>query len=331
MAVALSVALAGCAGNAIVLDRGQDVSVAGAAAARDVRAYLDRVQQQNLATNVALVASDPGCEWGDKIRIAVRDRFVTGEMVRSMCLARGAPVPPGYSAFDLPIAPISKRTLEPTLALVVAMSEYLEILDTILQVKTPDVAKDVAELKGHIADARTTAQAVGVQLPELKSLSDAQVKAATDLLQLATDLSVEQAKARRLRRLEADNAGRLDTVVASLKAQIMEWQTVWAKPDLQHAAQAYAIAERAPWRPQDFESRRVLIVGLVEARRAADSADALGAALTGSLDRVLDAQRDLRRVLAGKFNEKEKRERAALVRKRLWRAFTAVGAIVSAF
>ncbi len=328
--LAIAALLTGCASNAIVLDRGRDLSQTGAEAVAGVKTYLDDVQRRRIDSNVALVAGDPGCAWGSSIRVAVPVTYRPGQAARSICLAENAPDPPGYKAFKLSLAPISKEALAPTLALVAGLADYLAALDLILEVKTPDIGKEVEDAKGKLDEAAKLAGQLGVTVPSLASLGQEQVTAITGLVQLFTDLAVEANKARDLRRLDASRSADLNRIVTSLRSQLELWKQ-WTKSDGQQTVMAYDIAQRAPWRPEEFASRQALILALIAAQRDLDAIDPLAKAVTDALARVVAAEADLRRVLSGKLNEAEKRQQAALIRQRIWRTLTGLGAIAAAF
>ena len=316
LAVAASL-LAGCATNAIRIDRGTAVGAAGQAAVAGTRGVLAEVDSANRDKLVAVAALDPACDLPSPV-IAGPSRREVG-----VCVPAGQEPARG----DFRLARFDSRAFAPALATLQGLSAYLGAIDEILTTKRPDVGADVDDAIVKLQGAASSIGViVGVPIPTL--LADEQRKAVTGALSLLSTLANEARTVDELRRLETpardiefqETLARLRAVDAGL-LQIL-------RQELQEQGRVLGLTRRSVRDPR--ESRREEM-GLIERR---ERIDALEVAMGGALDALgssRDSYLELLRDGNAPLTRDERAKRARLARDRVLSALNAVAGLVKAF
>ncbi len=338
LTAASSIAVAGCGYNAIKLDRAGVVSQAGTNAIGSSKLFLKRVRDARDEANIALVASDESCAWGETIILAGDGRRKNPKINVPFCLPKGTKADGNLEDVELSLAPISDSAIKPTLNAIDALAAYIDAVNEILEQEKPDVSGKLADAyeKALIAQSDISA-IVGSSLKIIPKLTSDQTSAVTGLLKLIEDLRDEQRKVSDLRRLVNKQNVEVEKTVKLLRSSIKTWGESSLAGDLQLNDSAYASISRTlaatPPVYKGFDVRRDVLIRIVQSKRNAKA----GLVLTATVDKTLDELSKAQNALFSSFTSnpqwtKEERQKAAkLNRQRVLAALHSLAAVVTAF
>lgn len=321
----LAALLAGCATDAIRIDRASAVGSAGRAATAGTRGLLADVGAANREKLVAVAALDPACGLPRPVLAGPGRRGV------GVCVPAGEESSRG----DVRLARFDSRAFAPALATLEGLSAYLGALDDILTEERPDVGAEVDDAISKLQSVAGDAGAVlGVTVPT--PLSDEQRKAVSGALSLLSTLANEAETVRDLRRLETpardvefqETLARLRAVDAGLVAILRE--------ELQQQSRVLELTRLRARDPLGGDRPRLLSdrreeMALIERR---ERVDALEGALGGALDALASSRDDYLALLrdgGAPLSRAEREKRARLARQRALAALNAVAGLVTAF
>lgn len=310
------VLLAGCATNAIRIDRAHTLSEAGRAASEGTRAYLDIVAAANREKLIAVAALDPNCTLPDVILRKPNSRSP------GLCVDPSASPPEAGVA----LTRFNTRAFAPTIVVLNGLTAYLDALDEILTRKRPDVGDELARA---LADAQGAASDVSALagVPEAELLSAAQRDALTGLVSLIAALANEAATVDDLRRLETpERSQAFDATMAALR-RVQEQLPIILENEIESQEKMVAFTRAR----DDPRANRAAEIALIERR---ESIPALTESFRMTLDELAAARAayiDLLSNANAKLTPEERAKRVRLQRERLLAALSSLANVRRAF
>jgi hypothetical protein len=316
----VSLALAGCATNAIRLDRASAMGQAGAVAGVGTRAVLADVEEANRAKLIAVAALDPACALPTPVITAPTRRDAR------ICAPAGAAPVPG----DFTLARFDSRAFGPAIATLEALATYLGAVDAILTAKRVDVGAELDEAIATLQAAADDITTIAGAAPP-PAITDAQRGAVRGALSLISALANEAATVRELRRLEtpardAEFQATLDQlrVVNTGLADVLD-------QELQQQQLVLGLPRQEAREARDPREDRREEMALIERRERIGAlktalgklVDALGTARTEYLALLRDPN--------AKLTDEERAKRARVAQERVLAALGAVAKLVRAF
>lgn len=328
----------GCGLNAARLERANTLAQAGDVAIGQAKTFINQVKTARDDSNIALVASDESCAWGDSVVLRGDKRPNKRRGPVPLCLARGMAADERLGDVTISLAPVSETALRPTLSTIAALAAYLDTVNAILDTPPPHLADDIADAYAKALGAQKDLSAITASdLKVIPALKADQAKAITGLIKLIETLAAEQRKVDRLRAtVRAQNSDVL-AIIASLRANIVAWGQSSLAGDLQMTDAAYlSLGRKLAAEPpvyQGFAVRQALLKQIVAARRTAIAAPTFTAATTAALDDMTVAQTQLFDGLGANphWSAEERRRAARLNRERLLAALHSIANVVTAF
>lgn len=311
--------LTGCATNAVRVQAASDVTARGREAVTATAAYLDSVEQRRRDAAAALVASDVSCLPATPLRIQVPTSAIAPPA--PLCPEGDAPAP-GYAFLSIDVGTSPRALLEPRVALLAGVGDYVEALATIVAAPRADVSAELtafAERVGRVVGVAGVAD-VDPATPRGQSL--------VALATFAAELAREARTAGQVRALVEERGATVDRALAELRGEVEGWGRTAARSadDLYgNALFRTYLRHRADL---TAEQREQLAARVFAAREAARTGPARVAAVTDALALASTAQADLRAALSGRLTPAQRRAAAKLNLDRIARALGLVATIV---
>lgn len=292
-------ALTSCAANVVRLEHTGEVSTKAKAVTEAVDAYVVDVQARRRAANVALVASDPSCTWGDEI---VVDTMWDGK--RGLCDVDGLPQ---ARRLSMPLRPISAAAIRPVAQAVAGIATFQAALAAVLDAKPVDAKAEIDGAIGTLSTAATDLNRIaGGKVIDLGPLTGDTGKAVVGLVGALIEIQQTELKVRKVDAIvRRTDTARLYSNLSSAVTRLDRLQGRTSTANLRDALdRVYARdAER-----MDFVQRRELVRQIAEARDVAEETDALRLkTLTDAIKELADSDVKLRRALNGDFPPEERR------------------------
>jgi hypothetical protein len=336
--VALGLALAGCAINALRVEEATSVATKGGVAVAAAREYLAKVGAAREALNLDYVALDPQCR-PDNAYLRSPPRYDRAKAVRAqrpgwLC-ARGSidtrGAPPG--TVKLQLLPASEA-LAPALATLQGLSDYFVAITRIVAQDGPTTSADFTETVTLLNSAETlfrtaTGSTADAVIPAADS---AQVKPIAAFLKILDDMARQGAQVTALRALVAqgNDGGRL---VDAARAILHSWEIARAADARARKDVAFFIMETAMAANPAMEAgARQSLVRDYYARAAAESDEAkLYPVLDATLAELAAADRDMRNALRDnpQLKARQRARLATLTRQRVTAALDALTAVLT--
>jgi hypothetical protein len=330
---AIVLLLASCAGNTLRIEGADAVAVSADRFVTSANAALDDAKAKRAQANATLIASDVSCEPADRVNLYVPNGSSRRARGKAPLCARGSTPRLGYDLLAIDLRPIPEEALKPTVKLIGALGDYGAALAKITKRPKTDVSAEIARIEAKAQEASDLANGLlHLGIPSLDSvLNSKQRDAAAALLQFAVGLAEEQRKVDDIRKYVAEHGAEVDALIPQLREQLAIWVRDYAQGDAQivenNLRRAYRDS-RAGW---DFDRRLSMVQTIAAARTDAGAYEARLAALNKGLDAFAAAQLDLRRLLRGEFNAKERRRIANLDQQRMLEALGLMARAIIAF
>jgi len=300
--------LAGCAQDALTVERAGTVAAAGQPVVAEATALLADVARTSERAAIEIAVADRSCAWPN-IRIA------TAETATALCAA------PGEPGIDFEV--LGAESLGPTLRLIGALAAYLEAVGRIL-------AKEPVPAAAILAGVKADLDALGQVAGGGPKLSAQQAKAAGDLAAMVAALANAREEAARLRALEAQLPA-VDPLIATLRADLERWTRLALASDLDTIDAALGQMQRRARAGAGDEAYRAILETRASIGRRRAAAAALSPALAAALDALAAARADFARAVEGRFNAGDRRRMAMITAERLREALRRIAATVAAF
>ena len=320
--VALS--LAGCATNAIRLDRAETMVEAGRTAGTATTSLLEQTRAANREVLLDLVAIDPECSLRRPVIASPTDK-----RVKQFC-RRGA-IPGEDGAFE--IERIVLSDFKPTLAVVAGLAGYLDQVEAVLSRDPIDIGADLAAAESDLRVLLGAAQAVAGDGTPLPTLNDAQKTALGGALELLSTLADEQSRVDDLRTIESrENREAFARTLSGLHAANTLWLKKYAgqlaNRETLLATQLSKLSKATP------EKRRPVAAALLKAIEEREALPKLRAALfevANALGASHDAYLELLDDGNAPLTDEERRRKAQLNHDRVIGALKSLTALITVF
>lgn len=320
--------LAGCATNAIRLEQAGAVQARSREAVTATASYFDAIEQRRRVAAAALVASDPSCLPATPLRIQVP--ITPSAPAAPLCLVSDAPSP-GYTAFEIDIGSSPRAVLEPRIALIAAISDYVDALAAILDAPKTDVSVEITAFADQ-ADrlARFSNFVAGTDLPNVNAtVASEQGQSLVALIAFAADLAREARQTTDVRALVIERGAVVDRALSSLSVQV----TTWGRGAARNADDLYGNALfRTYIRNRESlssDQRELLAARVFAAREAAKDGPARAVLVADAIDLAAKAQAGLRDALAGRLTPAQRRAAARLNIDRMTRALGLIASLAT--
>lgn len=331
--ISLLALLSGCGINTLRLEYAGNVAAQGKAAAAASREYLAQVDVGRDEANTELFAADPACGRSPEAVVRSMPRPRLAPTVRGwLCVPQGEE--PAGSDSRLSLRPLAAE-LEPTVALIDALSSYADSLAEIVEAKSSDPAQGFTDALATARAAQGTLTAITGAGGGFPAADDPRVVAVTSFIGFLGELQGEAKKVAELRAIILDNPDGAETTINALRSDLQGWENQ-RKADLllrqtllgTRLARLVSVAPPAA----DKERREAMAAFNASSRNYRASAR-IQPALDAVLSTLLQSDRDLRRVLRvhPNLSKKERAKVAEINRKRLIRALDGVTALITAF
>jgi len=318
----LLLALSACAANVVRLEHASAVSTQATATVNAANAYLADVRARRREANIALVASDPHCGWGD---------FVTTDTEwappRGFCDVKG--VPAGRQV-RVSLKPISEEALKGLTVAIAGIATYQAALADVLDDKPDDAKAGITDAIDKLSTASSDINRIaGEKLIDLGPLTGDPAKAVIELVGTLAALEQTNMKVESVRHVVAGVApgplyGDLKTGLTKL-ADLQDANST--------ARQRFALEEGYAQEvgKLSFADRRDWIRQIAAAAdEDASVRKARLAVLTGVVDKLATSDGSLRNALAGKFTPEERRRIARENRTQILGLLSKVAALFPA-
>jgi hypothetical protein len=331
--------LSGCGYNQIRLDRAGVVSEAGTHAVDTTRSFIRQVRQARDDANIALVASDESCAWGESIILYGSGRAQPKPPARApFCLPRGQALDENLGDVEIKLAPVSTSAIRPSIEAIDAIAAYIEAVNEILERDEPDVSGRLSDAYEKALTAQANIAAItGDDLKIIPQLKEEQLSAITGLIDLIVELQTEERKVSELRALVRDQNEKLGVVIGQLQGAVTVWGNSSLTGDLQLSNAAYVALGRQlaadPPVYRGFDARRAILIRIVESRRHAEAGKNLSAAVNLTLGELAKAQNGLVDAFSKspRWTEAERKKAAKINRERALGALRTLASFVTAF
>lgn len=334
LTLAAASCLAGCAGNALRVEGAATVGRAAGSFTQAANAALDDAKVRRIEANAALVASDASCEPADSITIYMPDPDV------SRPKATTQPVPfcgtepiPGYVLEKIDLRPWGEDSLKPTIVLIGAVGDYGAALSKVAERPDADIGKELVALGTKADEALALANGLlGLDIPSVeKALASKQATTALALLDFVAKLAAEQAQVKDIRAIVDRDSGKVMGQIPKLKEQLADWVSIQAQGDAQIFQNSLVRAYRTERQKADFPERLAFVTAVNKARADAAAYPQRLKLIEAGLDKFVEADADLRRMLKGDYNAKERKRIAELNQQRFLEAFGLMARALGAF
>ena len=324
--------LADCGGTPLRIEGADAVATSADAFVKSANGALDDAKAKRAQANATLVASDISCDPLSRVNIYVPNGKPRAPGRAPLC-ARGSAPRLGYDLEEIDLRPISEEALKPTVALIGALGDYGAALSKITKRPKTDVSAEIARVASKAQEAIDLLNGVAhLQIPGVDTvLAEKQRNAAVALLQFAVNLSEEQKKVDDISKYVAEHGHEVDAIIPQLREQMSIWVKDYAQGDAQIVQNNLVRAYRDGRSTWDFDRRLTMVQTISAARSAAAAYPARMAALDKGLNDFAQAQAELRRLLRGEFNAKERRRIAQIEQQRMLEALGLMARAVTAF
>lgn len=323
-----------CGTNTLRVEYAGNVAAQGKAAAIASRNFLGRVEAARQETNIELIVADPACARSGNLMI-VRGRPDLSRTRASgwLCVPEGAQV--GAADQELSRAPLTED-LRPTLGLIDAVASYAAALTEIVDAEFSDPAQEITEaLETARAFQGLFLAVTGAASGPVPAADDSRVTAVTGFVSFLEELNREKTQVRRLRELLAQHPTGAEPIIAQLQSHLRIWEIsragdVTLRSNLLGTLMANIVRAEPP---ASAAQRREALVSFYQRQSAAEASAELSPALNNLLLTLLEADRDMRRVLREDpdLTKEEAARVASINRARLLRALERVTALITAF
>ena len=317
-ALVAALLLTGCATNAVRIQAGSDVSARGREAVSATAVYLDSVEQRRRDAAAALVASDASCLPATPLQIQLP--MSAAAPAASLCPEGDTPAP-GYAVLSIEVGTSPRALLEPRVALLAAIGDYVEALATIVAAPQADTSTELTAFAERVGRVVATAGVTDADpaTPRGQSL--------VALATFAAELAREARTAGKVRALVEERGDTVDQALAELRGEVEGWGRTAARSadDLYgNALFRTYLRHRADL---TAEQREQLAARVFAAREAARTGPARAATVADALALASAAQADLRAALSGQLTPTQRRAAAKLNLDRIARALGLVATI----
>lgn len=331
--LSIAIALSGCGMNAVIVGAAGEQGRAATAIAVQSRAALAAVDQRRRDAYVALIASDPSCTPVNPIYIFVPRNAPTGppsaKDAPPLCAKGANDMLPGYVAERLEFSAVSAETIQPTIDLIAALATYGAAMTDIVEAPKPNVADDLAAALDIAVGAKALAESLGAS--GLPNLGQDQVATATKLVALLSELAQERRQVRDIRRLFAEQAPAIDTILGELDAQLTLWQRDIGGSYAGTLKQSLLGAYGRERERTTFDQRRALAALVVEAREEPQRIAAATKRFSAAIDEFRAGQQSLANLLAGHPTPEQRAAAARISRQRFATALTLLAETITAW
>jgi hypothetical protein len=305
--------LGGCGTNALRVESAGEIATFAKVVSQQAHDVLAEVDARRERAFVTLIASDESCEPVQPVLLLVP---VTapgpGSASAPLCAASGTSPPEGYMVEPLEFSPLSTTAIQPTLDLAGAVAVYGEAMAELAMQPSIDSAQRLDEILALASRARATATGFGLRsIPELNTLSDEQKSSATKLIDLMLALQSEQQRAQDIKRLYADKAAQIQSILPELSRQIERWVTVAGVGADQITTTSLERAYRDQGSRLDLEGRIALITLIFDARSQPARTEQASASFQDAVDTLQHENEHLGQLLTNP--SAEDRARAAQI------------------
>ncbi|MBV2149813.1 hypothetical protein KRZ98_16325 [Sphingobium sp. AS12] len=314
--------LSSCAADVLRLEYAGQVSTQAGALVQSAKGYVADVKARRREANIALVASDPSCSWGDVLVIDRRWRPPAG-----LCDLAGVP-PERQERIDL--RPLSQDALKTITVAIAGVAAYQAALADVLEDKPPDAKEAINSAIGSLSTASSDINRIaGEKLFDLGVLTSDRAKAVVDLIGTLVALQQTSLKVNAVRAVVAEKDSKpllsaLDDGVTKLAAL----QDANSASRLLFALDLAYGRERAN---ADFVGRREWIRQIAAAADDSPGArEARIAALRSALTQLAAIDMKLRQALAGEFSKADRQRIARENRAQILGILSQVAAIFPA-
>lgn len=314
--------LSACAADIVRLEHADAVSSQATATVKAANSYVADIQTRRREANIAMVASDPSCSWGDYV---TTDTDWTPPL--GFCEVTGVPA---ARLLRISLRPISEEALKSLTVAVAGIATYQAALADIL-------GQNKVDAKAGITDAiekLTTASAdisriAGTKLVDLGPLTGNSAKAVIDLI--STLVALQQTNLR-VDEVRTVVAGFGQTMIYSdLKTGLSNLTRLQATNSTARQRFALESAYARDLSKLDFSARRERVR---EIAAAADEDLSLRNTRLEAMSKVVDeltkTDKSLHDALAGKFSAEERRRIARDNRTQILKLLSDVAALYPA-
>lgn len=325
LALCAAVPLAGCATNAIRLESAGATQTSSREAVKAANGWFDAIEQRRRDAAAALVASDPSCLPMTSLRIQVPRASSAAQA--PLCLDGDTPAA-GYVAFDIDIGTSPRDILEPRLALLAAIADYVDALATILDEPKADVAAEITAFADQVDRVGRFANVAGTDLPDVNAAAATeQGQGLIGLIAFAAELAREARRTEAVRALVLERGDVVDRALSKIHEQV----DGWGRGAARNAEDLYGNALFRTYlrnrRDLTAEQREQLAGRIFASREAARQVPARAATVAEAVDLARKAQAGLRDALAGKLTRDQRRAAARLNLDRITRALGLVASL----
>jgi formate dehydrogenase maturation protein FdhE len=292
------VALTACAADVVRLEYAGQVSTQAGALVVAARTYTKDVEARRRDANIALVASDPSCNWGDTLIIDDQWRPPAG-----LCDLKHVPKT-RWTTLDL--RTVSPKALETITTAIAGVASYQQALAAVLDDKPPDAKEAIDGAIETLTTATTDINRIaGEKLFDLGPLTSDRAKAVVGLVSTLIALQQTNLKVKRVRAVVADQDS--EPLLAALEqsvGRLAGLQDANSAARAQFALNTAYLSERSK---ASFAERREWIRKLAD---ASDEGDAVRkvriAALMNAIAKLRSTDETLRKALAGQFSKADR-------------------------
>lgn len=314
--------LSACAANTVRIEQAGTVSTQAKQTTVAVNAYVADVQSRRREANVALVASDPSCGWGDQITVDTQ-----WDARRGLCDVAGLPQP---RRATISLRPISAEALRPVVTSVAGVATFQAALAQVLDEKPVDAK---AEIDGAIETLSTAASDInriaGEPLIDLKTLTGETAKGVSALIGALVEMQQTELKVRKVRAIvdRTDTSG----LYSNLETAVTDLSRLQAGNSAARLRDALDLVYARDAERLDFAQRRELVRQIALARdEANDDGAARAAVLVDAIGKLKASDLELRRALAGEFTPEKRRQIARANRKQAFALLSKIAAVFPA-
>lgn len=329
---ALTLALPGCAINALRVQVAGTVANQAQAATAAAQSYLATVQDAREAANSDLIGIDAQCA-PDRAYVRIKPdyaAFQAGGDASGWLCARDASADTFPTALDL--APID-RELDPDFALINAIAAYGDAITGILDDKSGDPSGDILAALATAQSGEKLINALTGAKPKIPGADDPRVQAVSGLITMLGQLASEQRQVDRLRLLAASSGS--SALIRSLRDHLANWE-IGRRTDgnMRLVVAKIIFAQILAGNPRPGPAERQAALADYYARnKQVYTASSLGSAIDATLAELDAADQHLRDVLRAqpKLNAADRAMLARTTQQRLSAAFASLTAAILAF
>ncbi|MET0179622.1 MAG: hypothetical protein ABW194_03950 [Novosphingobium sp.] len=318
--------LAGCATNAIRLDRAGTMVEAGRGATAATQALMNQARAENRDVLIDIFASDPNCIRPEPVIAAAAD----DDKRIDLCRPRGQP----RQADDFPLDRITAADFAPALAVIGALAGYLDAVDEVLTREPLALGAEFEAAYSDLQVLQAAALAVGGSSATPLALTTDQQEAISGALALLDTVLDERKRVIDLKRIEvAANRATFDSTLAKLRAINDHWLLRY-EGQLDHRLALLNDRLDVELARKGSEQRRPVAEAVLVATERSEELGRLRAGLDNVTREFGEAHASYLALLDdadAPLSKKEKRKRAELTRGRVIGALKSLTSLIRAF